>query len=122
MFNYKGVTNMEQVKQKVSDSELQLRQMVDAYAEDVIKGKMRFYPEDDNDEDYYEAYSIKYVVDQQGNLEDVMIMLAGGGPNIWLDTHAREVQGFWGSNKYTKFIYDHEYIIDYFDELYQCTR
>jgi len=113
---------MEQVKEKLNDSELQLRQMVDAYAEDVIKGKMRFYPEDDNDEDYYEAYSIKYVVDQNGNLEDVMVMLAGGGPNIWLDTNAREVQGFWGSTKYTKYIYDHEYIIDYFDELYSCTR
>jgi len=51
-----------------------------------------------------------------------MILLAGGGPNIWLDTHAREVQGFWGSTKYTKPIYDYQYIIDYFEELYQCVR
>jgi len=107
---------------KLSESDLQLRSMVNAYAEDVNKGKMRFYPEDDNDDDYYEAYSIKYIVDQQGSLEDVMILLAGGGPNIWLDTHAREVQGFWGSTKYTKYIYDYEYILDYFDELYRCIK
>ena len=49
-----------------------------------------------------------------------MIMLAGGGPNIWLDTHAKEVQGFWGSTKYTKYIYDYEYIIDYWAERYDC--
>ena len=113
---------MNNTKEKLNDCDLQLRGMVDAYAEDVNKGKMRFYPEDDNDDDYYEAYSIKYIVDQQGNLEDVMILLAGGGPNIWLDTHAREVQGFWGSTKYTKYIYDYQYIIDYFDEQYQCVR
>jgi len=109
---------------KLSDSDLQLRSMVDAYAEDVIKGKMRFYltDEDENDEDIYEAYNVKYIIDQQGNLEDVMILLAGGGPNIWLDTHAREVQGFWGSTKYTKYIYDHEYILDYWEEQYQCIR
>jgi len=78
---------------KLSESDLQLRSMVNAYAEDVIKGNMRFYPKDDNDQDHYEAYNVKYIIDQQGNLEDVMILLAGGGPNIWLDTHAREVQG-----------------------------
>ena len=115
---------MNNTNEKLSDSDLQLRRMVDAYAEDIIKGKMRFYPEDDNDEDYYEAYDIKYIVDQQGNLQDVIILLAGGGPNIWLDTHAQEVQGFWGSTKYTKNIYwcNYQYIIDYFDELYQCVR
>ena len=113
---------MNNTKEKLSDSDIQLRRMVNAYAEDVNKGKMKFYPEDDNDDDYYKAYSIKYIVDQQGNLEDVMIMLAGGGPNIWLDTHAQEVQGFWGSTKYTKPIYDYQYIIDYFDEQYQCVR
>ena len=54
--------------------------------------------------------------------QEQVILLAGGGPNIWLDTHAREVQGFWGSTKYTKYIYDYEYIIDYFDEFYQCIK
>lgn len=115
---------MDNTKEKLSESDLQLRRMVDSYAEDVIKGKMRFYltDEDESDEDIYEAYNVKYIIDQQGNLDDVIILLAGGGPNIWLDTHAQEVQGFWGSTKYTKPIYDYQYIIDYFDEQYQCVR
>ena len=113
---------MNNTKEKLNDCDLKLRRMVDAYAEDVNKGKMRFYPEDDNDDDYYEAYSVKYIVDQQGNLDNVIILLAGGGPNIWLDTYAQEIQGFWGLTKYTKPIYDFQYIIDYFDEQYQCVR
>ena len=115
---------MNNTNETLSDSDIQLRRMVDACAEDVIKGKMNFYPEvdEDNETEHYEAYSIKYLVDSQGNLEDVIIMLAGGGPNIWLDTQAREIQGFWGSTKYTKYIYDYEYIIEYFDEQYSCLK
>ena len=115
---------MNNTHEKLSDCDLQLRRMVDAYAEDVIKGKMRFYltDEDENDEDIYEAYNVKYIIDQQGNLDDVIILLAGGGPNIWLDTHAQEVQGFWGSTKYTKPIYDYEYIVDCWDEMYSCVK
>ena len=109
-------------KEKLNETELRLKSMVDSYAEDVINGKMKFYPEDDDDDNYYEAYSVKYIVDQSGNLEDVMVMLAGGGPNIWLDTNAQEIQGFWGGDKYTKYIYDYEYIIEYFDEQYSCLK
>jgi hypothetical protein len=94
------MNNSKEKYDKVSEAELQLRRMVDAYAEDVINGKMKFYQadEDENDEDVYEAYSIKYVVDQDGRL------------------------GFWGGIKYTKGIYNHEYIIDYFDEMYSCLK
>ena len=114
--------NLKEKYEKVCEAELQLRDMVKSYAEDVISGKMKFYPEDDDDDNYYEAYSVKYIVDHEGRLEDVMIMLAGGGPTVWLDTHAQEVQGYWGGIKYTKPIYDYEYIVDYWDEMYSCVK
>ncbi len=114
--------NLKEKYEKVCEAELQLRDMVKSYAEDVMSGKMRFYPEDDDDDNYYEAYSVKYIVDHEGRLEDVMIMLAGGGPTVWLDTHAQEVQGNWGGIKYTKPIYDYEYILDYWDEMYNCVK
>ena len=109
-------------KEKLSETELRLKSMVDEYAKDVIKGRMKFYPENDKDEDYYEAYDVKYIVNQSGKLEDVIVMLAGGGPTVYLDTHAEEVQGFWGGEKYTKWIYDYDYIIEHFDEYYSCLK
>jgi hypothetical protein len=51
-----------------------------------------------------------------------MIMLAGGGPTIWLDTWRQEIRGSWGCDTYTKYIYDHEYILDYWEEQYQCIK
>jgi hypothetical protein len=113
---------------KLNDSELQLRRMVNAYAEYVINGKMRFFPndkdvvDDTNGDQYYEAYNIKYIIGNDGSFHDVMIMLAGGGPTIWLDTWRQEVRGSWGCDTYTKYIYDYEYILDYWEEQYQCIK
>lgn len=106
-----------------TECEIQLREMVDAYAEDVNNGLVRFYELEEGEEgEHYEAYSVKYIINQDGELDDVMILLAGGGPNIWLDTWAREVQGFWGGDKYSRHIYDYDYILDFWLEMYEATR
>lgn len=108
---------------KLNDCEIQLRQMVDAYAEDVNNGSVRFYELEEGEEgEHYEPYSVKYIINQDGTFEDVMIMLAGGGPNIWLDTSSREIQGFWGGDKYSKPIYDFDYILDFWEEMYNCIK
>jgi hypothetical protein len=110
-------------QKQLNDSEIQLRQMVDAIAKDVVNGLVRFYELEEGEEgEYYEAYSVKYIIDQDGEFSDVMILLAGGGPVVWLDTWAREIQGFWGSDKYSRHIIDFEYILDFWEEMYSATR
>ena len=117
----------------MTDCEKKLRRMVDKIAEDVTEGRMRFFPDDESVVDdlnadpvtgifstFYEVYNTKYIIGDDGTYHDVMIMLAGGGPTIWLDTWAAEIQGSWGSDKYTKYIYDYEYINDHFEEQYGC--
>ena len=97
----------------------QLREMVDSYADDAINGKMWFYPQDEG-EPNYEAYSIRYTIDGDGTYLGVQVMLAGGGPNVWLDTYQEEICGYWGSDKYTRIISDFEYIDEYWEEMYKC--
>ena len=110
-------------QEQINDCKIQLRQMVDAYAEDVNNGLVRFYELEEGEEgEHYEAYSVKYIIDQDGEFSDVMILLAGGGPGVWLDTWAREVQGFWGIYKYSRHIYDFDYILDFWEEMYSATR
>ena len=66
-------------QEQLNDCEIQLRQMVDAYAEDVNNGLVRFYELEEGEEgEHYEAYSVKYIIDQDGQFSDVMILLAGG--------------------------------------------
>jgi diphthamide synthase subunit DPH2 len=103
-----------------------LRRMVDGIAEDVVQGRMRFFPDDEsvaddmNGEKFYEVYNTKYIIGDDGSFHDVMLMLAGGGPVIWLDTWSQEIRGSWGSDKYTKYIYDYDYVLDYWEEEYGC--
>lgn len=104
----------------MSDTKEQLRDMCKRYAADASAGEMRFYPKDEDDDDYEEVYAIQYTIDGQGRYLGSRLMLAGGGPNVWLDTFNEEIQGFWGSDKYSFPIYDYGYIDDYWEERYKC--
>ena len=68
-------------------------------------------------ENYLEVYDVKYIVGNDGEFQDCILMVAGGGPNIWIDTWSQEVQGFWGSDKVALPIYDYEHIKDYWEEM-----
>ena len=105
----------------LDDSEQQLREMCQKYAADVCNGKMLFYPDDDGDAQY-EAYSIRYTIDGDGRFLGVQIMLAGGGPVVWLDTYQEEIRGFWGGDKCVFIISDFEYIDEYWEEMYRCLK
>lgn len=114
-------------KEELSRCEQDLRRMVDSMADDFYKVKASFdlnEYDDLVDEEpvdtglkYFEAYSVNYTYTDCGELQGVRVLLAGGGPNIWLDTNAQEVQGFWGSDRYSKYCGNCDYVLDYFEEL-----
>lgn len=103
----------------MSDTKEQLRDMCKRYAADASAGEMRFWFDEDDD-NHYEAYSIRYIIDGSGGYLGARLMLAGGGPTVWLDTFEGEIQGFWGSDRCSFPIYDYEYIDDYWEEMYKC--
>jgi hypothetical protein len=106
----------------MTDCEKRLREMCDSIAEQIEEGKA-FGPfgwDEEEGEQYLEAYSHRYIIDSEKNYQAVQVMVAGGGPNIWIDTQDQEVQGFWGSDVYKKPIYNFEHVDDYFEELWNC--
>lgn len=55
------------------------------------------------------AYDIRGVVSfSQGKavLLGLQFMVAGEGPNIWVDTHENEIRGYWGSDTATHYLND----------------
>tara|TARA_R110000782_G_scaffold47068_1_gene103662 strand:- start:200 stop:523 length:324 start_codon:yes stop_codon:yes gene_type:complete len=105
----------------MTDCEKQLRDMCESYAKDAITGEMCFWPrESEDDEEWYQAYSIRYMIDGSGKYLGARLMIAGGGPVVWVDTSEGEIQGFWGSDRCSFPIYDYEYIDDYFEDQYGC--
>lgn len=58
-------------------------------------------PEDAEPADYWdanEAYGVRYIVDDYGELRSVRYMVACGGPTIWLDTETGNVELYWGGD------------------------
>ena len=46
--------------------------------------------------DYFEDYyNLRYVVDESGEYFAVKVMVACGGPNIWVSTESQSVDLFW---------------------------
>lgn len=85
---------------------------------------------DDLDEvtmwDYFEdrVYDIKYTIDGDLDYVGARVMIAFGGPNIYIDTCNCQVELFWGSNKACAYInYKTRDAIDaYFEDLYNMRR
>ncbi len=99
----------------MTDCEKQLRRMCDSIAEAVEQNQAFGW---DEEEDYLMAYSYSFVIGSDKKYKHVRVMVAGGGPNIWIDTQDQEVQGFWGSYVYKKPIYNLDHVDDYFEDIW----
>ena len=73
--------------------------------------------------DYFdEFYDIDYVVGKDKKYKACRVLVAFGGPNIYIDTWDRQVQLFWWSNTATADIPIElcEQIDEFFKMLYEC--
>lgn len=72
--------------------------------------------------DYLEKdlYDIEYRIDGNKNYRSVKIMIACGGPNIYIDTACKEVLLYWGNEKafYPISYCTCSLIDDYFEEMF----
>lgn len=76
-----------------------------AYIED---GEITYYDEEPEDAedleqasiyDYLEdVYNVRYILDADRDYLAVRVMVACGGPNIWLDSETENVELYWGSD------------------------
>ncbi len=74
--------------------------------------------------DFFEGgiYNIEYRINAEKEYRSVQIMIACGGPNIYIDTAARAVQLYWWTDR-AEYSIDPstcDIIDDYFEELYNC--
>lgn len=64
--------------------------------------------EENDDYDYYyfdeNVYNIDYVWRKGCGLVGVRILVACGGPNIWIDTMEDAVCGYWGTDVYKAYL------------------
>ena len=67
-----------------------------------------------------DVYDIRYLVDSRKEYMGAELLVAGGGPTIWVDTWRGQVKGWWGSDKVIENFADNLGLDDYCEELYGC--
>ena len=67
------------------------------------------------------VYDIRYLVDREKKYLGCELMVAGGGPTIWVNTWTNEVEGYWGGDKVLEPFIDNIGLDDYNEEMYNCS-
>ena len=105
---------MSAIKKKSETCEEQLRRMCKNIADSIHEpGKQ------DSAGSWMEGtYDIRYYVDSSKRYLGAEILVAGGGPTIWVNTYTKEVEGYWGGDKVTWAFQDNLGLDNYCEEMY----
>ena len=103
---------MSAIKQETCEE--QLRNMCKEIAEEISAGK------EDVHEWMQDIYDIRYIVDREKRYFSAELLVAGGGPTIWVSLNEMEVQGYWGGDRVNVPFSDNLGLDDYCEEMYGC--
>lgn len=81
--------------------------------------------ESDDDEggayDYLaDALDIEYIVSGDKSYLGARVLVAFGGPNIWINTRNNQVEGYWWNESYSQRFDDKLGLDDCISELWEC--
>ena len=106
---------MSAVKKKSETCEQQLRRMCKNIAEDISNG------DGTSASEFMDStYDIRYIVDREKRYIGAELMVAGGGPTIWVNLYTGYVEGYWGGDKVEQPFSDNLGLDDYCEEMYGC--
>ena len=115
------------IDSKETEANDRLRRNVQFWIDLITTGKHDFELEEDEDLLGYlssnQIMDIKYVLDNNLDYVGSQLLVAFGGPNIWIDTQHQQVRGYWwGDNVIKDYYEDSIYLDDHIKELYECSR
>ena len=105
-----------EVKKKPETCNEKLERMVKNIAEDIT---------DENNtmkqlESFMDGvYNIEWITHQDHTYKAARLLVAGGGPNIWVNLQTNTVDGYWGADKRSYGFVDNIGLDDYLQELHE---
>ena len=110
---------MTALKKKSETCEEQLRRMCKEIAEDITAGNP-----DDKDSRTASAwmedvYNIEWITFQDGSFKGARLLVAGGGPTIWVNVKTDEVEGYWAGDHCTEAFQDNLGLRAHLEELHK---
>ena len=120
----KGKVNMTALKKKSETCDQQLRRWCKNIADDISNPKIS---KDDGGEaielqtahEWMEGvYDIEWITYQDGRYKAARLLVAGGGPTIWVNMHTHEVEGYWWGDRVIEPFVDNLQLDEYLEELH----
>ena len=112
---------------KSETCEEQLRRMCKSIAEDITNPNQKFIgpedeePREETAHDWMEGvYDIEWITHQDHTYKAARLLVAGGGPNIWVNLQTNTVDGYWGCDKVEHGFVDNIGLDDYLSESHDC--
>tara|TARA_R100000149_G_C5737506_1_gene53225 strand:- start:52 stop:399 length:348 start_codon:yes stop_codon:yes gene_type:complete len=109
---------MTAIRKKSETCEGQLRRMCKDIAEEITAGNPEGKDSKTASAWMEDTYDIRYYVDRDKSYLGAEILVAGGGPTIWVNTYTKYVEGYWGGDKVLEPFWDRLGLDDYCEELY----
>ena len=115
------------IDSKEKEANDHLKDNVDFWIDLITTGNHDFELDEDQDLPGYlssnQIMEVKYVLDDKLDYVGSQLLVAFGGPNIWIDTQHQQVKGYWYEDKVIKDYYkDSIYLDDHIKELYECSK
>ena len=111
---------MTALKKKSETCEGKLRRMCKTIAEEITTGF-----EDKPNKSYTylhkwmeDVYDIEWITFQDGSFKGARLLVAGGGPTIWVNVKTDEVEGYWAGDHCTEAFQDNIGLRAYLEELH----
>ena len=74
-------------------------------------------------QDYLQdVLDIEYIIGGDGEFKGARVLVAYGGPNIWINTRTNIVEGYWWADKAFAEFEDTLGLNEWLEELYECTK
>ena len=115
---------MSALKKKSETCEEQLRRMCKNIANSISSPEM--ITDEETGEKRQETasdwmkdvYDIRYIVDREKRYFSAELLVAGGGPTIWVSLNEMMVQGYWGGDRVNVPFSDNLGLDDYCEDMY----
>ena len=69
-----------------------------------------------------DVYDIEWITFNDHSYKAARLLVAGGGPNIWVNMHTHEVEGYWWGDHCKCPFVDNLHLDEYFEELHASSK
>ena len=114
-------SNSTTVKKKSETCEEQLRRMCKDIAEEISAGNPEGKDSKTASAWMEDVYDIRYIGDREKRYMGAELMVAGGGPTIWVNLDTKYVEGYWGGDRVQWAFRDNLGLDEYCEEMYGCS-